>query len=471
VRAFSRVSGRLERRRWHRRQSLGTLPSVVKDRTVTEAAFPAGGTGARTAELGLLLVYSRALLPPRAFPIRDSITLGRGELATFLVEDAGVSRVHARITRVGSSLKVEDLGSRNGTCVNGVAVSSDGTIADPKSVIRMGGTLLVVLPDVTPYLEPRASPYTELVGGAALDDIRTRIRTIAGTTTPVLILGETGTGKEVVARTIHEHSGRSGEIIALNCAAVPPDLVDAELFGHSRGAFSGAVSSRPGMFRAANGGTLFLDEIGELPAAIQAKLLRVLETSEVRVVGEDKPTKVDVRVVAATNRNVDEMVASEGFRGDLLYRLSGVRIVLPSLNERREDVPALAVRFAEPLGMRISAAALEQLMLTPWPGNVRELRNEVTAAGAVATDRGSDEITLEDLSAPVAVAVAPSRPVPKSSDESELSARVTDVLTRVSGDVSLAAERLGMSRSLLYETLRRLRINAKSFRKKGSVRR
>jgi transcriptional regulator with GAF, ATPase, and Fis domain len=329
-------------------------------------------------------------------------------------------------------------------------------------VVRAGRTLLVVVSDVSPYLGRRPAELPGLLGGAALDDARFCIETIAPTKTPVLVLGETGTGKEVVASLVHGVSGRPGPLVALNCAAVPAELVDAELFGHARGAFSGASTARTGLFRAADTGTLFLDEIGEMPPNVQAKLLRALETEEVRAVGEDRPTRIDVRVVAATNREVDELVESGAFRGDLLHRLAGLRIVLPPLRERREDVPALVEYFARGSGMPVSVTALEKLMLHAWPGNVRELRNLIGSAAEVAKHKGRSEIDVEDISGLLVPVSRRSGSIP--DEEATLIARINDALTVTSGDVAAAAERLGMSRSVLYETLRRLRIEPRAFR-------
>jgi len=437
---------------------------IMADRTVTEAAFDYAGTALRARpELGVVVSYCRGVLPWSAAAVAPTLTVGRDQTADLTVDDAGVSRIHVRLEHRGSGVLVTDLGSRNGTFVNGERVPEPGALAPLGSVIRVGKTLLVTLPDVTPYARRHSPDVSGLVGGAALDDARVVIDTVAGTKTPVLVLGDTGTGKEVVARALHDRSERPGQFVALNCAAVPNELVDAELFGHSRGAFSGAVGARAGLFRTADGGTLFLDEIAELPAPVQAKLLRVLETEEVRAVGDDRVVLVDVRIVAATNRDVDEMVDASDFRGDLLHRLSGLRLVLPALRERIEDLPALALHFLADVGVSISAPALERLMLHAWPGNVRELRNVVRAASEVARRKGRAEVDPSDVAAVIgALATRIGQP----SQESELSARVTQVLTDTQGSVPDAAQRLGMSRSVLYETLRRLRIDPKAFRAK-----
>lgn len=436
----------------------------MADRTVTEASFDyAGAVGRHRPELGVIVGFCRGALPWSAAAISPTTTVGRDQMADLTVDDAGVSRIHFRLEHRGSGVWVSDEGSRNGTFVNGERVPDAGVLAPLGSVIRAGKTLLVVAADVSPYATRRAPEFPELIGGAALDDARVVIETVAATKTPILILGDTGTGKEVVAALLHQRSGRAGEFVALNCAAVPQELVDAELFGHSRGAFSGAVGARAGLFRTADQGSLFLDEVGELPASVQAKLLRVLETEEVRAVGEDKVVHVDVRIVAATNRDVDSMVEGGDFRGDLVHRLAGLRIALPSLSERIEDLPALSLHFLQDTGLGITATALERLMLHAWPGNVRELRNVVRAASEVARRQDRAEVEPADVSAVMGSMTARLGP---PGDESDLAARVSKVLSATLGSVPEAAQQLGMSRSVLYETLRRLRIDPKAFRSK-----
>jgi len=435
----------------------------MADRTVTEAAFDyaAASASSNRPQVGVVVSYCREVATWQAHPVTASVTVGRDESADVAIDDRGVSRVHARLENRGTALLVTDAGSRNGTFVNAERVGSEGALAPVGSVLRMNRTLLVVVPDVKPFLGERAKDFPGLVGGASLDDARTVIDTIAPTNMPILILGETGTGKEVIASVLHGQSGRTGAFVALNCAAVPSELIDAELFGHSRGAFSGAVSARPGLFRTADHGTLFLDELGELPASLQAKLLRVLETQQVRAVGEDRVVSVDVRVVAATNRDVDAMADNGDFRSDLLHRLAGLRIVLPALRERIEDLPALCLHFLRDSGMGISVAALERLMLHAWPGNVRELNNVSRASCEIARRAGHTEVEPSDVAKVMGATTARAG---QQVLEAELCARVTRELTEARGSVNDAAQRLGMSRSVLYETLRRLRLDPKAFR-------
>ncbi len=225
---------------------------------------------------------------------------------------------------------------------------------------------------------------------------------VAPSDVPVLIQGETGTGKELVARALHDHSGRSGgPFVAENCAAVPAPLLESELFGHTKGSFTGAIADRPGHFVTADGGTMFLDEIGDMPRDMQAKLLRVLELGEVRPVGSNKPVSVDVRVVAATHRDLQAMVADKRFREDLFYRLNVVRLSLPPLREREGDVVHLVrfflARVAAEVGVadaEITPAALDALQSWRWPGNVRELENEIRRALTLSGGR----IDRSDLS-------------------------------------------------------------------------
>lgn len=434
----------------------------VNERTVTEHVRASVAGLGQPAVVGLVKAPATAELGLSLVELSRPLTLGRDEAADLRLDDPGASRLHARVERRGETVLVTDLGSRNGTWVDGVQVGKSGTVAALHSVVRIGRSLFVVA-DVAPYSRQRPPELGGMIGGASLDDARDALLTIGPTRSPVLVLGETGTGKEVVAGLVHELSQRAGPFVALNCAAVPAELVDAELFGHARGAFSGATRERTGLFRTAHGGTLFLDEIGEMPAPVQAKLLRTLETGEVRPVGDDQSLVVDTRVVAATNRDVDELIESGAFRGDLLHRLAGLRVRLPPLRARREDVPLLSLAFAHAAGAELTSAALEALMLHPWPGNVRELRNVVAAAVEVARRKGRSEITDQDV---VPLLVVPSVRRGSASRADQEQQRITEALERASGDVASAAALLGMGRSALYEALRRLNLDPRPFRRR-----
>ena len=232
-----------------------------------------------------------------------------------------------------------------------------------------------------------------MVGASpAMQKVFALLEKVAPSDVSVLVQGETGTGKELVAKALHEHGSRKAQpFMAENCAAVPADLLESELFGHKKGSFTGAIADRPGHFVAANGGTVFLDEIGDMPLAMQAKLLRVLQEGEVRPVGSNKVTKVDVRVVAATNKDLRAMCAEGSFREDLYFRLNVVTIQLPPLRDRKGDVRLLVRFFARLVGeemgreVTITEPALELLERWRWPGNVRELENEIRRAGALSS--------------------------------------------------------------------------------------
>ena len=307
----------------------------------------------------------------------------------------------------------------------------------------------------------RRSVLEAIVGqGPAMRRVLQVVLDLSGSESNVLIEAESGTGKELVARAIHETSPRgAGPFVPVDCGALPEGIVDSELFGHERGAFTGASRPSSGLFRAANGGTLFLDEVGELPLAVQAKLLRAIQEREVRPLGSTRPVSVDVRLVAATNRNLEEDVGVGRFRADLYYRLRVISIELPPLRERPEDIPALVAHFVERYGgtkgvAGLEPAALETLLCHPWPGNVRELQNRIEAA--VALSHGP-YLTLQDLAMGRQPADTPrgARPegIPLSLRSYER-ACLEEVLRRADGSVRRAAEFLGVGRSTLYRKLR-----------------
>ncbi|HSM60521.1 MAG TPA: sigma-54 dependent transcriptional regulator [Longimicrobiales bacterium] len=290
---------------------------------------------------------------------------------------------------------------------------------------------------------------------------------------PVLVTGETGTGKELVARAVHTASGRD-PFVALNCATLPENLLESELFGHERGAFSGADRAKPGLFEVADGGTLFLDEVGELPGALQPKLLRALEEGEIRRVGATRSTRVDVRVVAATNRDLDEEVAGARFRGDLYWRLNGLALHVTPLRERPADIPVLvehflarfaAARGSDPsTGPRFDAQAMDVLRSYAWPGNVRELRSVVERAATLAEggilgvealpDRVRDGGLLR-----VSVSEAGARHLPLAEVER---AYILEILRITGGNKSRAAEILRLDRKTLYRKLEQYATEARS---------
>lgn len=324
----------------------------------------------------------------------------------------------------------------------------------------------------------------DIVGDSpALQQLLRELTVVAGSDLPVLLLGETGVGKELFGHLLHQQSGRrNGPMVHVNCAALPESLAESELFGHVRGAFSGAVSDRPGRFEAAEGGTLFLDEVGELPLAVQAKLLRALQNGEIQRLGTDQPRRVNVRVVAATNRKLREQVAAGTFRADLYHRLSVYPVAIPPLRERGRDVLLLAGRFLElnrsRLGLRslrLSPGAQNALLRYPWPGNVRELEHVISRAALKALSRGAqtqDIVTLEtallDLDGanealptenPDAVGAAlPPHPDHSLREAVDLCQRqsITQALQRHQGNWVQAARALDIDPSNLHKLARRL---------------
>jgi transcriptional regulator with PAS, ATPase and Fis domain len=293
---------------------------------------------------------------------------------------------------------------------------------------------------------------------------------VAGTDSTVLIMGESGTGKELIARYIHAHSRRSNQpFIAVNCGAIPPDLLESEMFGHERGAFTGAVGARMGMFQLANGGTIFLDEIGEMSPTLQVKLLRVLQEKEIRPVGSDRTAKVDVRVVAASNRDLASEVEKGRFREDLFYRLQVIPILLPPLRERRSDIPVLVQHFLDKYNAKHEARrcqvaddAMVHMWEYDWPGNVRELENLIERM-VVLSDDGV--IRVDSLPPNIRSFISEKKiPRPTLTEEGidlnraveEFEYRLIDeALRRTKGNKQAAARLLGLKRTTLVAKLRR----------------
>jgi DNA-binding NtrC family response regulator len=301
----------------------------------------------------------------------------------------------------------------------------------------------------------------------ALRRVMAEVGTVAPTDATVLVCGETGTGKELVARAIHAMSPRRARpLVKLNCAAIPGGLLESELFGHERGAFTGAVGQRAGRFEAAHGGTLFLDEIGDLPLELQPKLLRVLQEQEFERLGSTRTTRVDVRLVAATNADLGRMVAEKRFREDLYYRLDVFPIVIPPLRERRDDIPALAQYFVDTYARRmnkrietVSAAAMAALAGYHWPGNVRELANVIERAAIFCAASMLEREHLGPLAAVSRAGAEEHAADGNSSDTIPLAAMeklaITGALRRANGNKSRAAALLGVSRMQLYTRLKR----------------
>ncbi len=338
---------------------------------------------------------------------KDVIRIGSMADNDIVVEDDTVSRYHCELFIEEDQYLVRDLESTNGTFVNRVRVRE--AYLKPNSVVTLGKTEVRFVPfDERVRIVPtEGDRYGEVIGkNLKMREVYSILEKIAPTDTTVVIEGETGTGKEVVARSAHAASRRrEGPFMVFDCGAVPQNLIESELFGHEKGSFTGAIMTRQGIFELASGGTLFLDELGELDLTLQPKLLRVLERREIKRVGSAKPIRVDVRVIAATNRNLEQEVREGRFREDLFYRLSVVRVALPPLRARKDDIPLLVdyilathasnrTAVGERRIQSVAPQAFQCLIEYEWPGNVRELVNVIERAVSFCE---SETITVNDL--------------------------------------------------------------------------
>jgi DNA-binding NtrC family response regulator len=404
------------------------------------------------------------------------LTVGADARCDVSLRDRGISRNHAEFRIEEGRVWVRDLGSRNGTFLHGVRVTE--AELQLGSVVELGETSVGVYPrwhirEVDPS---EKHSFGHLHGASqSMRHVFAILERVASTNATVLVEGESGTGKELVARSLHEASDRARKpYVVFDCTTVTKELAESELFGHVKGAFSGAIADREGAFRQADGGTIFLDELGELPLDLQPKLLRVLESGEIRRVGDSQRRKVDVRVIAATNRDLHAEARRGRFRSDLLYRLSVVRLALPPLRARPEDIALLTERLLEGQlapGSRIEGPNLLRLMSYSFPGNVRELRNVLTRALALAPRRGGhvtfDELVLNvmsDVSSPTSLGFGfpgVDAHLPYKDAKQRLMAQFDDeyvqaLMRRNGGNVTRAAKAADLSRKHVYALLRRV---------------
>jgi len=433
-----------------------------------------------------LLVYVRqnsttvALVPGQA-------TLGRSTDNAIRIDDPSVSRHHLLLT-IDDAVHVEDLGSANGTQLlrSGSAGIDDeqtgGTSIAMKAghrvrlsvgdVLRVGQVVLVLQPKGRSSAVPRGKEPGHVLVHPEMKRAHELLRRAAGTDISVLLLGETGVGKEVLAEAVHRHSGRSrAPFLKLNCAALTDTLLESELFGHERGAFTGAHAAKVGLLESTEGGTVFLDEIGEMSLGTQAKLLRVLEERAVIRVGATRPRKIDVRFVTATNRDLAQRVQAGQFRSDLYYRISGLVVRIPPLRQRRVEIEPLAVFFLKTFALRagqpeprLTPAAIGRLLAHDWPGNVRELRNVMERAILLATQGvvEPDHVLLEtspasddllDAEFDAETAVIEPLPPPAPGVEEDERARVVRALEACGGNQTRAAQMLAISRRTLINRI------------------
>jgi DNA-binding NtrC family response regulator len=409
----------------------------------------------------------------------DDVVIGRAPECNVVIDHRALSRRHA-VLRVQPALTIQDLGSMNGIrLANGTIRGGEPAPLALGESFRIGPFAFLVV-DADP-----AAPSTDRTGrdrlvveDPTLEGVSTLVREIARTEVNVVILGETGVGKEVLAHTLHTLSGRRGPLSSVNCAALSENLLESELFGHEKGAFTGAVGRKEGLLEASVGGTVFLDEIGELPLPLQAKLLRAVESREVRRLGSTKSIPIDIRIIAATNRELAAEVAAGRFRQDLFFRLDGVSFRIPPLRERRHAIGPLALRFIDEAARRLGRSdvrATPELLVAlaahDWPGNVRELRAVIDRAVLLARGDQLASRHLAFASAPVGTA----RPAPEparvaaaqaddhapadlTAEERAERARIIELLEACGGNQTRAAKQLGLARSTFVTKLRLYRI-------------
>jgi transcriptional regulator of acetoin/glycerol metabolism len=419
--------------------------------------------------------------PPnsRIVVFEKSLVVGRKPVTTpepgtsnLTLPDRMVSSRHATISRAGDKFELTDLGSTNGTVVDGVVAHPTVKLHEG-SLVFIGGHAAVFrlisineLAAIVTELERPLGPVSTI--NPTLAVLCGKLRKLAESGEEILLTGETGVGKEIYANAIHRASGRKGKFVAINCAAIPRELVESELFGYVRGAHSQAAASKPGIIEDADGGTLFLDEIGEMAPELQTKLLRFTQDRILAPVGGVRPRRIDTRIVAATSRTTAPgKTTNLGLRADLAARLGAEPIRIPPLRERVEDVGALMEHLMGERPHSFELAAFQALCLHPWPGNVRELGKVVTSAEALS--RGSDRITTEHL--PEVIAAAPGRvrssPGRRASRPPPKAVELEELMRRFNGNMLRVARELDRKPALVYRWAKRFRLNVDDFRPKN----
>jgi len=389
------------------------------------------------------------------------VTIGTLPGSDLVLTDPTVSRRHAEVEERSDGYVLRDHNSTNGTFLDGVRVRE--AYLSPGSVIRLGQTEMTFSPleERIEILQSSADSFGELIGSSSpMREVYGMLERIAPTDVTVLLEGETGTGKELAARAIHAYSRRAdGPFVVFDCGAVAPNLIESELFGHEKGAFTDAVKARQGAFELADNGTIFLDEIGELSPDLQPKLLRALDQRETKRVGADKPMSFNVRVISATNKDLEKEVKAGRFREDLFYRLSVVRVSMPPLRKRKEDIETIAGRLlagiSAEIGKKIaglSPEAAAALTAYSWPGNVRELRNVLGRAAALSD---SGRIDAKDLFLSQGKKTATFDGLSGKTLEEIEKAAIAATLKSAGGNKTEAAKVLGIAYSTLYEKMKK----------------
>ena len=419
------------------------------------------------AGAGFVQIFPRPLgAAPRAWRVRGEAILGSADDCPVAVADRRVSRHHARVEQTQGGFGVTDLDSRHGTFVAGAPAGRAAVRVAYGDVVRVGDTLLLAVSDLDAYCcAPRRIPASllgmrdDVLAGPSFCQVLDHAARVAGLGQPVLLLGESGSGKEIVARSVHAARHVPGPFVGLNISAIPETLFESELFGHERGAFTGAVDARPGAFREASSGVLFLDEVADLRVDLQVKLLRVIDTQSVRPLGGRHDAPIDVQVVAATSCDLHAACGKSEFRHDLYYRLAGVILRIPALRERRDEILLLAQAMLERQAptLRLTVEVAEALGTGAWHGNVRNLRRVMTHAISSAVAAGRSDVIAADL--------PELDPLGKSTGEDKLSVEsVRLAMARADGVASRAAALMGVSRSTFYNLCKRFGIHAESLR-------
>jgi transcriptional regulator with PAS, ATPase and Fis domain len=455
--------------------------TVSRERTQTALLSSLGrGEGALVP---LLLCCGRAdgVTPPflPAIPVADGLLIGRGAgeaAGTLLLDDPLVSGRHAQLARVADGFQISDPGSKNGTFIDGRRLTGAAPLAEGSRLFVGNHAFVfrqVPASDLEAIDEERTAPLGPVATSApAMARLCHKLRRLATTPAELLLAGETGVGKEVYARAIHAASRRPGRFAAINCAALPRDLVESELFGYRSGAHSTAHAAKPGLLEEAEGGTVFLDEIGEMPLEAQTKLLRFLQDKELVPLGATRPRRLDVRVVAATNRAVGAGSAS-GLRDDLLARLGASPLRLPPLRERLEDLGGLVAHFARAAGARplFELGAFRALVMHGWPLNVRELEKVLLAAFALT--EGRRPVDLRDLpeglgdTPPAPSTPAAPRPGRKSPEPPPSAQELESLLEQHGGRVAEVSRALGRQRAAVWRWIKQLGLKPEKFRPKS----
>jgi transcriptional regulator of acetoin/glycerol metabolism len=426
--------------------------------TARDSEVESRGDGRPVA--GALVVWSGET--PRMLTLRvppPGLVLGRESLAQ--TGDDRLSRQHARIRWNGTRFQVADLGSRNGTFVGGSLVADGEVTALPPVVVRTGRTISVLLPDIQPFEDGVIHAEPGSVVGPTLRGAWDAVERAARGGRSLLLTGESGAGKELAARAFHDASGATGELVAVNCAAIPAGVAERLLFGARKGAYSGADRDADGYLATADNGTLFLDEVAELDLQVQAKLLRVLETGELLPLGAARPRPVSLRIVAATLRDLRGEVQAGKFRDDLYFRIGRPEVRLPALRDRLEDIPWLVTEASRASGLPPHPSLVEACLLRPWPGNVRELLGEVGRAAHAAAESARKVVRAEDLDGTAGrllgsgetttiAAGVPARGKPATLPDH---AAILAALRAEGGNVTRAARALGLHRNQLRRYL------------------